>query len=168
MNGIKRTANAVPSNMPVWSEGLMADTAKITFRVDIQVKNGSFSGLCILKRMENELRGSVINEFGIKAFDFAVNGEGCRLLDVSQMLDKKYIRKTVEEDLYFLFEADSDRAPFRRKAERFEHNGTLTVSYKKKQIEKESGGTVSLANLKYGIKYRFRKIADIDRNKTIL
>jgi hypothetical protein len=167
IGGVKRAADALPGDL-VWSKGLTADTAKITLRADIQVKNSNFSGLCILKRMKDELRGTVISEFGAKAFDFAVNGEGCRLLNVNRMLDKKYIKKTLEEDLYFLFEADSDQAPFHRKAKRLELNGTLTVSYKKKQIKKEPDGTVMLANLKYDIKYKFRKITEIDRNKTIL
>jgi hypothetical protein len=168
IDGVKRAGNATSSDLPVWDDNLKADTAKITLRIDIQVKDNNFSGLCILKRIDNELKGTVINEFGAKAFDFAVNETGCKLFDVNYMLDKRYIRKTIEEDLYFLFEADNDSASFYTQEERFEQNNILIVRYKKKQVEKEPNGTVILTNLKYGIKYRFRKIIEIDRNKIIL
>jgi hypothetical protein len=144
------------------------DTSKTTLRVEIQAKDNSFSGLCILKRFDNEMKGSVINEFGVKAFDFVVNDETCRLLDVNQMLDKKYIKKAVEEDLYFLFEADNENVPAYREVERFEQDDILIINYKKKQIEKKPNGTITLSNLKYGVKYTFRRVAEIDRDKLIL
>jgi hypothetical protein len=168
ISGVKRADNAIPSDLPVWDDNLETDTAKITLRIDIQIKDNSFSGLCILKRIDNILKGTVINEFGAKAFDFAVNAENCRLLDVNRMLGKKYIKKTIEKDLYFLFETDDRRAPFYKEEERFEQNNILVVNYKKKQIEKEPSGTVTLTNLKYGVKYKFRRIIEIDRNKIIL
>jgi hypothetical protein len=168
IEGVKRTADAVTSDLPVWSGILKTDTSKTALRVEIQTKDNTFSGLCLLKRLDHEWKGSVINEFGVKAFDFTVNGEECRLLDVHPMLDKKYIKKTVEEDIHFLFEADNDKTPLYRKAERFEQDNTLIVNYGKKQIEKKPGGTVTLSNLKYGIRYRFREIATIDRDKLIL
>lgn len=168
IDGVKRSSDATSTDLPVWSDGLKIDTAKITLRVDIQVKDNHFSGLCILKRIDSELKGTVINEFGVKAFAFVVNDEKCTLLDVNQMLDKKYIKKTIEKDLYFLFEADNKETSFYAEEERFEQNNTLIVNYKKQQIEKEPDGTISLANLKYGIKYKLRKMIEIDRNKIIL
>ncbi|MDR0835741.1 MAG: hypothetical protein LBN11_04060 [Tannerella sp.] len=168
INGVKRADNATSTDLQVWSDVLKTDTAKITLRIDIQVKDNTFSGLCILKRINNELKGTVINDFGAKAFDFIVNEENCRLLGVNQMLDKKYIRKTIEKDLHFLFEADNNATAFYREEERFEQNDTLIINYKKKQIKKEASGTITLSNLKYGIRYKFRNMIEIDRNKTIL
>jgi hypothetical protein len=168
IDGVKRAQYAKPSDLRVWNDAIRQDTAKMTLRIDIQVKDKDFSGLCILKNMDNQLKGTVVNDMGAKAFDFILTGEGCQLLDVNSMLDKAYIIRTVEDDLHFLFEADNPESQFYADGERFEQDNLLIINYKKKQIVKEPSGAIVLSNLKYGVKYKLRRIAEIDRNKIIL
>jgi hypothetical protein len=168
IEGVKRTNQAVSSDRKVWSDSFFADTAKTTFRMDVNIKDRDISGLCVIKKFDEELKGSVINEFGAKIFDFVVNETKCKLQDVNPSLDKDYIRRTIEDDLYFLIEADNSKASFYNEEERFEQNDVLIINYKKKQIVKDPNGTVTLSNLKYGIRYKLRKLIDIDRNKLIL
>jgi hypothetical protein len=168
ISGVKRASGATSTNLRVWNDSLKFDMEKVTLRMDIQIRKQHFSGLCILKKTDNKLKGTVINEFGAKAFDFTVDGIECKLLNINSMLDKKPVRKTIEDDLYFLFEADNNTASFYTEEERFEQYSMLIVNYKRKQIVKEPDGTVTLSNLKYGIKYKFRRITEIDRHKIIL
>jgi hypothetical protein len=168
IEGVKRTNQAVSSDGKIWSDNFFSDTAKTTFRIDVNIKSKDISGICVIKKFDGELKGSVINEFGAKVFDFAVNETGCKLHEVNPSLDKDYIRKTIENDLYFLLEADNSKAPFYNEEERFEQDNKLIINYKKKQMLKDPNGSVTLLNLKYGIKYKLRKLIDIDRNKLIL
>jgi hypothetical protein len=52
--------------------------------------------------LKDEWRGSLINEFGVKAFDFVALQGKCKLQNTISFLDKWYIRKTVESDFAFL------------------------------------------------------------------
>jgi hypothetical protein len=85
------------------------------FRTLIKTQKAEITGILVLKYAEGEWRGSLTNEFGVKAFDFIVAGNGCRLLNVNQFLDRRQIRRTVAEDLLFflLREAKDDKARVR-------------------------------------------------------
>ena len=168
IDGVKRAQYAEPSDLRVWNDSVRQDTAKTILRIDIKVKDKDFSGLCILKNIDNQLKGTVINEMGAKAFDFVITRENCRLSSVNSMLDKRYIIKTIESDLYFLFEADNPETSFYAAEERFKQDNLLIINYEKKQIIKEPSGAITLSNLKYGIKYQLRRILEIDRSKIIL
>ena len=106
-------------------------------RVTITTPNAEITGIMITKFMNGEWRGSMINEFGVKAFDFAVNNNKCRIINQISFLNKWYIRKTIESDLAFLFENVS--AYKQKKGKRLEINGNGFV----------------LTNEKRGIKYNF-------------
>jgi hypothetical protein len=74
-----------------------------TYRLRIKTPQVEMSGVMMVKYMDNEWRGSLINEFGVKAFDFIVKKQKCRLLNTVSLLNRWYIRKTIERDLFFLF-----------------------------------------------------------------
>ena len=77
------------------------------YTVAITFKNASFSGICVVKRMDGIVAGSVVNEFGIRAFDFKMSGNRRRikLLNAMKPLDKYLIRKAIAHDLKRLFRA---------------------------------------------------------------
>jgi hypothetical protein len=76
----------------------------IRFKSRISYKTSDISGILILKKInETTLAGSLINEFGIKGFDFSITENQTRLGYVFKNLDKWYIRKKLETDLSFLF-----------------------------------------------------------------
>ena len=60
------------------------------------------SGICIMAIDSNRMiKGAVINEFGVKAFNFIYNERKhkVRLIDIMPMLDKWYIRHILRRDL---------------------------------------------------------------------
>ena len=84
-----------------------SDNEPVRYTVAITFKNASFSGICVVKRMDGIIAGSVVNEFGIRAFDFKMSGSRRRvkLLNAMKPLDKCLIRKAIAHDLKKLFTA---------------------------------------------------------------
>ncbi len=79
------------------------------YTVAITFKNASFSGICVVKNIGTQIAGTIVNEFGIRAFDFTMSRDRrrVRLLNVMKPLDKCLIRKTIARDLKRLFSATS-------------------------------------------------------------
>jgi hypothetical protein len=87
----------------VLPEKMLFDTTNVSkYRVLIKTKQAEISGIMVLKYIDKEWRGSLVNEFGIKAFDFVAPQGKCKLQNTISFLDKWYIRKTVEADFAFL------------------------------------------------------------------
>lgn len=96
-----------------FSQPLMAQTAfpdkvgaKVKYDASIEMKKGYVSGICVLLREEEGVRGCLFNEFGISALDFVYYPEKgkVKLESVMKMLDKWYIRKVLKKDLARLME----------------------------------------------------------------
>ena len=165
---VKRTAVARPADFVVWTPDFRSDELKNSYRIKLTTPKNSITGLCILKKNNDEWLGTLINEMGAKAFDFKVTNTECELLNVIPMMDKGYIKKTVAADLYFLMQVDYPSAPFYKRLERFEQNGIRVVNDKKKQIIVGQDGTVRLINKRHKLQYEWRKIVEIDPDKMIL
>lgn len=75
--------------------------------VAITFKTASFSGICVVKNIGTQIAGTIVNEFGIRAFDFTMSQDRRRvkLLTVMKPLDKCLIRKAIARDLKRLFNA---------------------------------------------------------------
>jgi hypothetical protein len=131
------------------------------YQVNIQVKGNHISGICMLKKSEEGWRGTLINEFGVKAFDFIVTPQKCELLHTISFLNKWYIRRTIAGDLHFLFEIDNPAVAFQKKTVRYEQNGMLEIRYKRsKSIMRISGNVLILNNLKRNITYFLNTISE--------
>ena len=74
---------------------------KVTLKSSIEMEKAYLSGLCILRRQGDEVRGSIFNEFGISAMDFTYRAgkDKVRLHSVVKMMDKWYIRRMLRKDL---------------------------------------------------------------------
>ena len=46
------------------------NSERVEYNFSLQFKNNTFTGVCVMKLMGQEIRGSIMNEFGVKAFDF--------------------------------------------------------------------------------------------------
>lgn len=165
---VKRSAAALPSEAPVWTQDFRSDSEKNSYRVVLKTPQNSITGICLLKKSGDEWRGTLINEMGAKAFDFIVTDKKCELLNVITMMDKWYIKKTVAADLYYLINADNPKASFHKKLERFQQNGNLVVNYKKKQLFVEADGAVTLMNNRRNLRYELRRMVEIDPDKVVL
>lgn len=77
------------------------------YTVVITFKTASFSGICVVKNIGTQIAGTIVNEFGIRAFDFTMSQDRRRvkLLNVMKPLDKCLIRKAIARDLKRLFNA---------------------------------------------------------------
>jgi hypothetical protein len=73
------------------------------YQVRIRTEQAEVTGILIVKHIDGEWRGSLMNEFGLKAFDLVASERKCRLIHVVPFLDKWYIRRTIERDFIYLF-----------------------------------------------------------------
>ena len=115
------------STVRVWTPAMRSAEAKNTYRVRLRAAGRDLTGICVTKRVGDEWRGSLVNEFGSKAFDFVTTARRGTLLNVFPMMDRWYIRRTVAADLHFLFEVDNAEATFARRVERSERGDTIVA-----------------------------------------
>lgn len=73
------------------------------YRIHIRTGQVEATGILMVKYIDGEWRGSMMNEFGIKAFDLVASERKCRLLNVAPFLDRWYVRRTIEGDFFYLF-----------------------------------------------------------------
>ena len=115
------------------------DTDEVSqYRVLIKIAQTELTGILVLKYMNTEWRGSLINEFGIKAFDFTASQKKCKLQNVIPFLNKWYIRQTIESDFAYLLWNEQ--------------------SIKGKSLTRLPDGTFLLKNEKRGIEYLLERI----------
>lgn len=122
----------------------------LKYNMSIQRDALSITGICLMKRSDGRILGSVVNEFGIKAFDFTydTSKRKVKLQNVVGFINKWYIRKVLKGDLRYLF---SYRVPAQADPHR-----TLTVS---------GGGIIDMKNTKYRLEYRFEPLTDVKEEK---
>lgn len=135
-----------PPSLPLWTAALIQDSVKNTYQVTLQAGKNQFTGICLLKKTGSRWNGSLINEFGIKAFDFTSDTNTTRLQHTVSFLDKWYIRRTIEQDLHYLFNMDT----------------TGTGNEKKRYVRRESPTSFTLVNRKHHIRYTFNRISDTE------
>jgi len=161
-SGIKQNAYASPADSRLWT-GELRDNENINrYQVAIQAKGNHITGICMLKRSDEGWRGTLINEFGVKAFDFIVTPQKCELLNTISLLNKWYIRRTIADDLHFLFETDNPDVAFQKKTVRYhEQDGSLVIRLKKKKsITRMPDNRLTLRNQKRKIVYSLNVIPE--------
>ncbi len=127
---------------------LIKDT-KTQYDVDIEYSKANISGICIIKTDSLGTKGVVMNEFGIKLMDFIVSPDRQKveLADVSDFIDKWYIRKVITSDLTVLFSTWKSNVGVEK-----DHR-LLTI---------DNDGNIVLKNMKYNISYNFKLNEDND------
>jgi hypothetical protein len=119
---------------------------KVKYKLLLQFKEHGFTGVCIIKQGEGGLIGSIINEFGIKAFDFVYKPDSnkIRLFNVIGFMDKWYIKRVIKADWKYLFSYLETKK-----------------KDKKRKITISEGGDVVLENLNYQIRYTFTPLLTV-------
>lgn len=71
-------------------------------------KQTSLSGIMVVKMSGDTLRGTVLNEFGVRAFDIeCLPGRNkAKISNVIKPMNKWYIRRTLSKDIYRLLQSD--------------------------------------------------------------
>jgi hypothetical protein len=99
----------IPANLEVSRQTVKISTFQIKDSETLRLKttiiagNSQLSGITIVKQKADTTFGVFINEFGLKGFEFKVVGSSCELLRMLKKMDKWYIRKTISNDLAYIF-----------------------------------------------------------------
>lgn len=135
--GIGTASAAGPETFLPAEEG-----GRAQYTVTIGWKQSRISGICIMKSLGGEIVGSLVNEFGIRAFDFRYDPrrEVLKIENPIGFLDRWYIRKGLRSDLRILFRAADGVLPCERGCRR---------------IERLDDGSLQLENRRRGLSYRF-------------
>ena len=160
---VAQSADVSPANTPLWTEELRDDINLNRYQVDIQVKGNHITGICMLRKSDEGWRGTLLNEFSVRAFDFIVTPKKCELLHTISMLNKWYIRRTIADDLHFLFEIDNPDVSFQQKIVRYtQADDSLVVTHypKKKFVRRMPDNKLIMNNLKRKIVYSLTVIPE--------
>lgn len=87
------------------SLGASAQSDTLRLSVQLTFRKAVVTGLCLMVTSDkHETVGSVINEFGLKAFDFVYNKQRnkLKLENVTPALDKWYIRRVLRHDMQYI------------------------------------------------------------------
>ena len=121
----------------LWQTPCMAQE----YNLLMQVRGQEITGICVINTTpENEVVGTVVSEFGVKAFDFTYANGKAKVLNVIAMLDKWYIRKVLRKDLAFILENL--------------HQGQDAVK-KKRSISFLPNGDIEMKIGRFNIRYTF-------------
>lgn len=136
----------------VLADSVVVDTF-VTDKADVrqynlllQVRRDEISGICVMKVISStEVIGTVINEFGLTAFDFEYKEGETQLSNLPPILDRWYIRRILREDLSFFF----SNLPLRQ-----------DLKKRSREITFSSDGEIILENHRFKIKYTFTPIIE--------
>ena len=114
----------------------------------MQVRGREVTALCIMNmEADDHIVGTVINEFGVKVFDFTfINGK-TQILNVIGPLDRWYIRKVLRGDFTFILSNIG--------------RGENAVK-KKRRLDIMPNGDISVSNERFNIHYLFTPIKDVE------
>lgn len=120
------------------------DTATKQYNVVIDVRGKQITGICVVEtQSDGSLVGTVVNEFGVKAFDFVRKNGRIKLRNVFRQINKWYIRCVVRKDLEFLFDNISS---------------IDSVSKGNRRFRKGTDGELIVTNEKYKIAYTLQEM----------
>lgn len=117
------------------------DDGRAEYALRLTLPKADITGLLIVKQTdEGELRGVMMNEFGVSAFQFSIsaNRKKVKLANVSALFDKWYIRRIIRNDLKILFQA---------------HQSDIGRMRKRRQVLTPDAQTIVLLNHRAHIKY---------------
>lgn len=128
------TANATATTLP--TDSATQDNPRYTFQ--IETPKGYVSGIMITDDRGDELIGSMVNEFGVSALDFAYSRDKdkVRILNAISFLNKWYIKRVLSKDIRFcLHIIGNDTQKTDKNYEVTETDNTVTVLNKKRKIK---------------------------------
>lgn len=111
------------------------------YQLLMEVRGRDITGLCLMSTDANgQVVGTVVNEMGVKAFDFTYADGKAKVLNVIGPMNKWYIRKVLRADFSFLLQHINDG-----------HDAV----WKKRSLTMAPDGVLVLRNGRYHINYTF-------------
>lgn len=82
------------------------ENSSAKFYMDIDFGKAEVSGLLILRPTEQEIKGAVVNEFGVSILNFVYDRSNGKLKieNIAKMLDKWYIKRILKQDIAYAVE----------------------------------------------------------------
>ncbi|MDR3093152.1 MAG: hypothetical protein LBU62_00725 [Bacteroidales bacterium] len=127
------------------------------YKTTILAGGNYITGILVVKRMNGTWRGSLMNEFSVKMFDFISTPEKCSILNMVTMMDKWYIKKVIAADFQLLFAVDEPGSEAYRRSTRCLDQDTLLIKAHSRTVQRFPNGEIRLQNKKKII-YHFIKI----------
>ena len=73
------------------------------YQLLMEIRGREVTGICIVNAEDaNHMVGTLVNEFGVKAFDFTYANGKAKVLNVVGPLNKWYIKKVLKRDFRFI------------------------------------------------------------------
>ena len=115
------------------------------YHITIDARGNEITGLCIMNvYTDNSIKGTIINEFGTKIFDFSCSSKKkVKIENVIAPINKWYIRRVLKGDLAFIL------SNLRQSSDVVEKKRSFTV---------QPDGDISVRNDKYKIYYTLHKL----------
>lgn len=136
----------------VVADGEQSGTDSITakeYSLAVNIRGREITGICIINiSADSSIVGTVVNEFGLKAFDFSYSSEKARIFNVMSPLDKWYIRKILRNDFRFILS-------------NMFVNGDV-ISEKRRTMKKLPNGEITIENNRHKISYTFLPLIEIE------
>lgn len=109
------------------------ETGIAKYNLVMSYKDAGITGLCYMRCDSLTVKGSVINEFGVKAFDFIFERESdkLKLQNVIGFFNKWYIKRTIKSDWSKLFKQQNKKSKTRLNVK----NDTITLDNTKRKIK---------------------------------
>ena len=129
------------------TDSVAADSLEIRqFNMSLQVKDQELTGIFVMKYLSpTEIVGTLINEFGLTAYDFEYKDGKTRLSNLPEFLDRWFIRKILQNELSFLFKNLQRGQDFKKRS---------------RKITFSPEGEITLINRRFLLHYTFIPIID--------
>ena len=127
--------------------GVLSASSQNLYRYSIRIelpRDRSLSGICIIRMEEKERALSIINEFGIKAFDAVYSDKKgkVKLYNVVTPLNKRFVRRLLAKDMSLLL-CPEKKHP------------------KNRNLSHEENGSIILTNKRFKITYFLNPLEDV-------
>ena len=137
----------------------LRDSVQINrYRIAMSRDNMNISGIWLVRYMDETWRGTMVNEFGLKMFDFTCTARTCKLINVVALIDRWHIRRTIARDVQFMLEIDNPTFKAGQRADRTLNNGALTISHKNKLLQRFANDEMVMQNKRHNLTYSFNKM----------
>ncbi|MCM1373035.1 MAG: hypothetical protein NC113_08900 [Bacteroides sp.] len=122
------------------------------YAVTMDMGKASLTGIMLVRQDDKNIKGSMVNEFGVSAMDFVYceTRDKLKFCHIVSFMDKWYIKRVLRQDLRFC----------------------LSILYNKEYARKHYytveyvGDEVRIANTRHGITYTFAPLIQEDTDDT--
>lgn len=112
----------------IWTADNRSDEGVNRYRINIALPRADLSGILAFRQAEDgTVVGTLINEFGVRAFDFISDARRTRLSNTVPMMDKWYIRRAIAADIGFILHCD-DMATAAKGSRTIRRNGDGSIT----------------------------------------